>query len=127
MFSVQTAEALGKGFFEQYFGNSVDSIEMKTDIISKLSSTNLRCNAEAIVKAVYNQMDNYEHSIAVFYALYETKISDKETEALLIFCLMVNKKYYVLKAFLDMLSEKTVFVQLSSRTVISFLDSSSLK
>lgn len=127
LFSVQTAEALGKGFFEQYFGNSVDSIEMKTDIISKLSSTNLRCNAEAIVKAVYNQMDNYEHSIAVFYALYETKISDRETEALLIFCLMVNKKYYVLKAFLDMLSEKTVFVQLSSRTVISFLDSSSLE
>lgn len=126
LFSAQTAEALGKGFFEQYFGNSSDSIEMKTRIISKLSSTNLRCNAEAIVKAVHSQMDNYESSKAVFSALYETKISDQETEALLVFCLMVNKEYYVLKAFLDALSEKTIFMQLSSRTVISFLDSSSL-
>lgn len=126
LFSAQTAEALGKGFFEQYFGNSVDSIVMKTDIISKLSLTNLRCNAEAIVKAVHNQMDNYEHSKAVFLALYETKISDQETEALLVFCLMENKEYYVLNAFLDALSEKSVFVQLSSRMVISFLDSSFL-
>ena len=126
LFSAQTAEALGKGFFEQYFRNSADSIEMKTAIISKLSSTNLRCNAEAIVKAVHNQMDNYEYSKAVFSALYETKISDQETEALLVFCLMVNKEYYVLKAFLDALSEKSVFVQLSSRAVISFLDSSTL-
>ena len=126
LFSVQTAEALGKGFFEQYFRNSSDSIEMKTAIISRLSSTNLRCNVEAIVKAVHNQMDNYDHSTAVFSALYEIKISDQETEALLVFCLMVNKKYYVLKAFLDVLSKKSVFVQLSSKTVISFLDNTSL-
>ena len=126
LFSAQTAEALGKGFFEQYFGNSSDSIEMKTAIISRLSSTNLRCNAEAIVKSVHNQMDNYEHSKAVFSALYKTKISDQETEVLLVFCLMVNKEYYILKAFLDALSEKSVFVQLSSRMVISFLDSTSL-
>jgi len=124
LFTAQTAEALGKGFFKQYFGNSLDSIELKTEIISKLSSTNLRCNAEAIVKAVHSQMDSYEHSKAVFSALYETKISDQENEALLVFCLMVNKEYYVLKAFLDALSEKTIFVQLSSRAVISFLDSS---
>lgn len=123
LFSVQTAEALGKGFFEQYFGKSSDSIELKTAIISKLSSTNLRCNAESIVKAVCNQMDNYENSKEVFLALYETKISDQETEALLVFCLMVNKEYYVIKAFFDALSEKSVFVQLSSRAVISFLDS----
>lgn len=125
LFSAQIAEALGKGFFEQYFGNSTDSIEMKTAIISKLASTNLRCNAESIVKAICNQMDNYENSKGVFLALYETKISDQETEALLVFCLMVNKDYFVLKAFLDALSEKNVFVQLSSRAVISFLDSSS--
>ncbi len=127
LFSVQIAEALGKGFFERYFGNSSDSIEMKTAIISKLSSANLRCNAELIVKAVCNQMDNYENSKGVFLALYETKISDQETEALLVFCLMVNKEYYILKAFLDALSEKSVFVQLSSRAVISFLDTSSLE
>ena len=127
LFSAQTAEALGKGFFEQYFGNSSDSIEMKTAIISKLSSTNLRCNAEAIVKAVCDQMNNYENSKGVFSALYETKISDEETEALLVFCLMINKEYYILKAFLDALLEKSVFVQLSSRVVISFLDSSSLE
>ena len=126
LFSAQIAEALGKGFFEQYFGNSSDSIEIKTAIISKVSSTNLRCNAESIVKAVCNQMDNYENSKGVFSALYETKISDQETEALLVFCLMVNKQYFVLKAFLDVLSENPVFVQLSSRAVISFLDSSSL-
>lgn len=125
LFSAQIAEALGKGFFEQYFGSSSDSIMMKTAIISKLSSTNLRCNAESIVKAVCNQMDNYENAKGVFLALYETKISDQETEALLVFCLMVNKDYFVLKAFLDALSEKSVFVQLSSRAVISFLDSSS--
>ena len=70
-------------------------------------------------------MDNYENAKGVFLALYETKISDQETEALLVFCLMVNKDYFVLKAFLDALSEKSVFVQLSSRAVISFLDSSS--
>lgn len=125
LFSAQIAEALGKGFFEQYFGKSSDSIEMKTAIISKLASTNLRCNAESIVKAVCDQMDNYEHSKAVFSALYEAKISDQETEALLVFCLMVNKDYFVLKAFLDSLSEKSIFVQLNSRAVISFLDSSS--
>ncbi len=125
LFSAQIAEALGKAFFEQYFGSSSDSIMMKTAIISKLSLTNLRCNAESIVKAVCNQMDNYENAKGVFLALYETKISDQETEALLVFCLMVNKDYFVLKAFLDALSEKSVFVQLSSRTVISFLDSSS--
>ncbi len=126
LFSAQTAEALGKGFFEQYFGNSTDSVEMKTAVILKLSSTNLRCNAETIVKSVYDQMDNYEHSKEIFSALYETKVSDQETEALLVFCLMVNKECYVLKAFLDALSEKSVFMQLSSRAVISFLDSSSL-
>ncbi len=127
LFSAQIAEALGKRFFEQYFGNSADSIEMKIKIISKLSATNLRCNAESIVKAIHHQMDSYEHSKDVFSALYEAKVSDQETEALLVFCLMVNKEYYVLKAFLDALSEKSAFVQLSSRAVISFLDSSSLE
>lgn len=126
LFSEQIAEALGKGFFENYFGESSDSIEMKAYIISKLASTNMRCNAESIVKAVHSQMNSYENSKLVFEALYETKISDQETEALLVFCLMVNKEYFVLKAFLDALSEKSVFVQLSSRAVISFLDSSSL-
>lgn len=126
LFSAQIAETLGKGFFEQYLINSADSIEIKTAVISKLSSTNLRCNAEAIVKAVYNQMDSYEHSKVVFSALYETKISDQETEALLTFCLMINKECYVLKAFLDALCAKGVFVQFSSRAVISFLDSFSL-
>lgn len=42
------------------------------------------------------------------------------------FCLIVNKVYYVLKAFLDTLAEKNIFVQLSSRVIISFLDSSDL-
>lgn len=126
LFSAQIAEALGKGFFERYFENSTDSVDMKTTVILKLSTTNLRCNAETIVKAVYNQMDSYEHSKEIFSALYETKYSDQETEALLVFCLMINKEYYVLKAFLDTLDEKSVFMQLGSREVISFLDSSSL-
>ena len=127
LFSAQTAEGLGKGFFEHYYGNSTDSIEMKAAIISKLASTNIRCNAEAIVKAVHSQMDSYESSKVVFSALYENKISDQETEALLVFCLMVNKEYYVLKAYLDALSEKKVFVQLSSRAIISFMDDSTFE
>lgn len=127
LFSPQTAEALGKGFFEQYFENSSDSIEIKTAIILKLALTNLRCDAEKIVKAVCGQMDSYEKAKGLFLALYESKISDRETEALLVFCVMDNKQYHILKAFLDALSEKAVFVQLSSRAVISFLDSSSFE
>lgn len=126
LFSAQIAEAVGKGFFEQYFATSEDTIRIKTMVISKLVATDLRCNSEAIVKSLHNQMTNYDEAKNVFSTLYEAKVSDQETEALLVFCLMVNKAYYVLNAYLDALTEKKIFVQLSSRAVISFLDDSQL-
>lgn len=124
LFNVQVAESFSKGFFEQYFCQSSDSLQTKTLILKKLAATNLRCNAETIAKAIYSQMDGYESAKEVFLALYEVKVSDLETEALLVFCLMVNKSFDVLTAFLDALLEKDIFVQLNSRAVISFMDSS---
>ena len=126
LFYAPVAEALSKSFFEQYFGESSDSIKTKTYIIRKLADTDLRCNAETIVKALHSQMEGYDSAKNVFSALYKVKVSDRETEALLIFCLMVNKSTDVLKAFFDALLENQIFVRLNSRTVISFMDSSQI-
>lgn len=124
VFQAQAAEAIHKGFFEQYFGESADTVWTKAYIIRQLEAVNIRCNAEAIARALHGQMDGYDSAREVFSALYEVKVSDQETEAVLAFCLMVNKSHEVITAFLDALIEKDVFVQLNSRAIISFMDSS---
>lgn len=127
LFTNETAEALTKNVFEKYFSDSSDSIPTKTSVIRMLAKTELRCNAEAIVQSLHEQMTDYELAKMVYSSLYESKLTDQETEALFVFNLMVNKKDFVLKAFLDALTEQNIFVQLSSRAVISFLDSTSLE
>lgn len=127
LFTNETAKALTKNAFEKYFSDSSDSIPTKTSTIRMLANTELRCNAEAIVQSIHEQMTDYELAKMVYSSLYEAKLTDQETEALFVFNLMVNKKDFVLKAFLDALSEKNIFVQLSSRAVISFLDSTPLE
>lgn len=125
VFQAQAAEAVPRGFFEQYFSESDDTIQTKAYVIRQLGTVNIRCNAEAVTRALHGQMDGYDSAKEVFSALYDVKVSDQETEAILVFCLMVNKSHEVIIAFLDALIEKNVFVQLSSRAIISFLDSSS--
>lgn len=127
LFTNEIAESLTKNVFEKYFNDSSDSIQTKSCIIKLLSNTELRCNAEAIVQSLYEQMTDYELAKLVYCSLYEEKLTDQETETLFVFNLMVNKKDFVLKAFLDALSEKNIYVQLNSRAVISFLDSTQLE
>lgn len=124
VFQAQAAEGIPKNFFEQYFGDSADTVRTKAYIIRLLAGVNIRCNAETVVKALHGQMEDYDSSKEVFSALYEVKVSDQETEAILVFCLMVNQSQEVIKAFLDALIEKNVFVQLNSRAIISFLEGS---
>ena len=124
VFQAQAAQNIPRNFFEQYFGESADTVQTKAFIIRLLAGADIRCNAETIVKALHAQMDDYDTAKQVFSALYEVKVSDQETEAILVFCLMVNQSQEVIKAFLDALIEKEVFVQLNSRAIISFMDSS---
>ena len=126
LFDANIANELTKKYFENYFLSSQDSILLKNSLIRRLAETEVRCNAESIVKAVYPQMLDYASAKDTFLAIYDAKINDQETESLFVFCLMVNKSYEVLVAFLDALIEKEVFVSLNSRSVISFLDSSTL-
>lgn len=123
IFTVSLAESLGKGFYEQYFTSSKDAVDFRAYMISKLAETNIRCNFETIVKSLYSQMVDYDTAKKIFSAIYEIKLSDQETEKLLVFCMVENRQYFVLKAFLDALTEKGIFVQLSSRAVISIIDS----
>lgn len=122
LFQAKTAEELSKRYFEGYFAQSRDSIDVKALVISLLNKTNVHCSADAIVKAVADQLTDYEVAKKLFSVIYEVKISDQETEGLIVFCLVVKKTYEVQAAFFDVLKEKEVFVQLNGRTVISFLD-----
>lgn len=124
VFQAQAAGAVPKGFFEQYFDESADTVPVKAYMIRQLGAVNIRCNAEAVVRALHGQMDGYDCAREVFSALYDVKVSDQETEAILAFCLTVNKTHEVITAFLDALIEKQVFVQMNSQTIISFMDSS---
>lgn len=117
---------LSDKYFQDYFNKSQDSILTKNTVIRKLADTQIRCNAEDVVKALYAQMTEYAVAKETFLALYETKVSDQETEAILAFCLAVNQSFDVLTAYLDALLEKQVFVALKAGTVITFLDSSDL-
>ena len=127
LFDSNVADALSKKYFENYFAISKDSIAAKNALIRMLAATEVRCNAEAVAKALYPQMDSYEAAKDTFLALYETKVNDQETGALLLFCIIINKSYEVLLAFFDALLEKKVFVSLNSRSVISFLDGSAME
>ncbi len=124
VFDSKTATDLSKKFFETYFATSNDSIPVKTTVVDLLNTTDIHVNAETVVKNSQEQIDKYEDAKALFDSVYSVKISDQETEALLVFCLMVNKLFDVQRAFFDALSEKNVFVALNARAVISFLDSS---
>ena len=124
LFDANTAGALSKKYFETYFESSNDSVETKAALISLLNTTDIHCSADAVIKAMANLLTGYDEAKTAFRAVYDIKISDQETEGLLVFCLMVNKKYEVQSAFFDTLIEKNVFVALNGRTVISFMDSS---
>lgn len=124
LFDANTAEKLTKRYFESYFEQSNDSVETKASLIGLLNSTDIHCSADAVIKSMAHQLNTYEKAKIAFNIIYDIKISDQETEGLLVFCLMVNQLYEVLTAFFDTLLEKDVFVVLNGRTVISFMDSS---
>lgn len=124
LFNAETAAALTKKFFENYFATVNDSLDIKAEVVKLLNATDIHVNAESIVKNSQEQLSGYFDAKKLFDAIYEIKISDQETEALLVFCLMVNKSYEVQNAFFDSLIERDVFVALNARAVISFLDSS---
>ena len=124
LFDASTAEALTKRYFEGYFENSHDSVETKSLLIDLLNTTDIHCSADSVIKSMANQLGTYDLAKRAFGAVYGKKISDQETEGLLVFCLMVNKLYEVQAAYFDTLIEKNVFVALNGRTVISFMDSS---
>ena len=124
LFDEKTASELSKKYFEAYFQNTSDSLETKCKVVHLLNKTEIHCNADGIIKAMGGQLENYDKAKLAFDTIYEVKLSDQETEALLVFSLMINKKYDIQAAFFDSLIEKSVFVALSARAVISFLDSS---
>lgn len=124
VFQPQAAGSLPKNFYEQYFGESADTVLTKAYILRLLARADIKCNAETVARALHGQMDGYDSAKEVFSALYEAKVSDQETEAILAFCLMENQSHEVIKAFFDALLEKSVFVQLSSRAIISYMDGS---
>lgn len=124
LFNAETAIVLTKKFFESYFATVNDSLDVKSEVVKLLNKTDIHVSAESIVKNSQEQLNGYSEAKQLFDAIYEIKISDQETEALLIFCLMVNKDYEVQNAFFDALIEKNVFVALNARAVISYLDSS---
>lgn len=124
VFDSKTASELSKKYFESYFATSKDDIPIKSALVDLLNTTDIHVNAETVVKNAQDQFENYAAAKTLFDSVYSIKISDQETEALLVFCLMVNKMFDVQKAFFDTLTEKNVFVALNARAVISFLDSS---
>lgn len=124
LFNSETATDLSKKFFENYFATSSDLIDIKAEVVKLLNTTDIHVNAETIIKNAQEQITGYVDAKELFDAIYDIKISDQETEAILVFCLMINKNYEILNAFFDVLIGKNVFVVLNARAVISFLDSS---
>ncbi|MBR4343518.1 MAG: hypothetical protein IKP88_12595 [Lachnospiraceae bacterium] len=124
VFDAKSASDLTKRYFEEYFTNTLDSLEFKAVLVGLLNSTEIHVNADTVVKNSGEQLNEYNGARQLFDSIYDVRISDQETEALLVFCLMVNKKYGVQKAFFDTLTEKNVFVSLSARAVISFMEDS---
>ena len=123
LFDAKVAEELSKKYFEGYFSQSQDSVETKCKVIALLNGTNIHCSADAVVKSMADQITGYDVAKLLFSTIYDARISDQETEGLLVFCLIDDKSYDVQAAFFDVLIEKKVFVQLNGRTVIAFLDS----
>lgn len=126
LLDAKTAEILTKKYFEMYFTDSKDCIDTKGIVLSLLNTTNVHCSADIVIKAVSPLLDTYNKAKYIFDILYEVKISDEETESLLLFCLITNPSYNMQSAFFDIIIEKSVFIPLNGRMVISFLDSSSL-
>ena len=122
-FDSKAATELSKRYFEGYFNSSKDSIAVKAALVRLLNNTDIHVNAETVVKNSADRFEGYKEAKTLFDAVYGVKLSDQETEALLVFCLMVNTNFDVQKAFFDTLSEKNIFVALNARAVISFLDS----
>lgn len=123
LFDSDTAQALSEKYFESYFTNSHDGVETKCMVLSLLNMTDIHCSADAVIKAMGAALDCYEKAKMAFQVIYSIKISDQETEALLAYCLMINRSYDIQAAFFDVLIEKEVFVSFSGRSMISFLDS----
>lgn len=122
VFLPQAAERIPADFFDRYFGGSRDTLRTKLCVLRLLAGAGMRGGAENIVRALYPQMEGYESAREAFRALYETEVSDQETEAVLAFCIMESRAHEVIRAFLDALLERDVFVKLSSRAVISYLE-----
>lgn len=121
LFDRQTAEETGVEVFEKYFTDQADSIETKTDVIRRLAETDLRYSAETIAGALYEQMGNYQTALDVFLALYQRKVRDQETEALLAFFLAEKESFDLQTAFLDVLLQKNIFVPFNAGIAIAFL------
>lgn len=124
LFSKEVANKLTKAFFEEYFTNINDNVEIKAEIVRLLNKTDIHVNAEKVVKNIKGKLNNYNQAKNLFDAIYEIKINDQETEAILVFCLMMNDNIEIQKAFLDSLIDQKVFVSLNGRIIISYLDSS---
>jgi hypothetical protein len=125
LFNSETADSLTKRFFENYFTVIKDNIDIKAEVVQLLNTTNIHINAETIVKHSQEQLDSYDNAKKLFNAIYDKKISDQETDALMAFCLIDNKKYDIQNAFIDSLIENNVFVVLNAKIIILFLDNSS--
>lgn len=123
LFDDKIATELTKRYFENYFATSKDDIAIKSAVVDLLNNTDIHVNAEIVVKNSLDQLSDYEKAKQLFDSVYGVKISDQETEALMLLCLMVNKLFEVQNAFFDTLKEKEVYVALNARAVISFLDS----
>lgn len=123
LFNAETAAALSKRFFENYFTTSRDSADVKAGMVRLLNTTDIHINAAVVVKNTREELAGYEDARNLFNAVYGIKLSDQETEALFTFCLTENKSYELQNAFLDTLIENDVFVALNAGAVISFLDS----
>lgn len=109
--------------FENYFMGSGDSGQTKAYVLSRLADLGMKCRTEQVVKGVYPALTSYEEALGIFDSLCRMRCSDQEIEWLLVFALVTNKRYEVAAAYLDALSNNGCFVQVSPRTVISFLDS----
>ena len=124
LFNKETVTALGKKFFENYFSSVRDDARVKAEVVGLLNTTDIHVNAELVVKSARDTLESYDEAKCLFDAIYDIKISDQETEALIVFCLMENKLYDIQNAFFDALIEKEVFVSLNARAVISFMETS---
>lgn len=122
VFDPESANELTKKYFENYYSSSEDSLDIKAKLLSHLNKCGLRCATETIIKGSSDQLTDYSKARRLFESIYEVKVADSETEALMLYCLVGNPSYELQAAFLDTLAQYEVYVAIRSRTIISYLD-----